>query len=320
MVHTGTGMTMAEAAGAAGPAMTHYDAVIAGCGPVGAALANLLAAQGLTVCIAEKHKAVYDKPRAITFDWEGMRVLQFCGVAEEFSKGIRPHPGTGFRGLDGQIIKLFDPLPPPWDLGWPPTFTFVQPEMERLLREALVRRETVTLLLGHSVEGFRDEGDRVCVDILDLDTGGTRTVTGDFLIGCDGANSGVRAGARPAAGGSGLRRELAGGRCAAAARDRDPGQGHAILLAVAAGELSFPGRASCAAGSSRSCRARRRWSSTTRRGCARCSPTMSIPAPWRSGAARPTASPPGSAQNGARGGCCWPATPSTRRRPSSARA
>ena len=122
-----------------------------------------------------------------------MRVLQFCGVAEEFSKGIRPHPGTDFRGLDGQVIKLFDPLPPPWDLGWPPTFTFVQPEMERLLREALVRRETVTLLLGHSVEGFRDEGDRVCVDILDLDTGGTRTVTGDFLIGCDGANSGVRA-------------------------------------------------------------------------------------------------------------------------------
>ena len=173
--------------------MTHYDAVIAGCGPVGAALANLLAARGLTVCIAEKHRAVYDKPRAITFDWEGMRVLQFCGVAEEFSKGIRPHPGTDFRGLDGQVIKLFDPLPPPWDLGWPPTFTFVQPEMERLLREALVRRETVTLLLGHSVEGFRDEGDRVCVDILDLDTGGTRTVTGDFLIGCDGANSGVRA-------------------------------------------------------------------------------------------------------------------------------
>ena len=30
------------------------------------------------------------------------------------------------------------------------------------------------------------------MDIVDLDTGGTRTVTGDFLIGCDGANSGVR--------------------------------------------------------------------------------------------------------------------------------
>ena len=172
--------------------MTHYDVVIAGCGPVGAALGNLLAARGLTVCIAERHKAVYDKPRAITFDWEGMRVLQFCGVAEEFSKGIRPHPGTDFRGIDGQVIKLFDPLPPPWDLGWPPTFTFVQPEMERLLREALVRRETVTLLLGRSVEGFRDTGDRVEVDILDLDTGATETVTGDFLVGCDGANSGVR--------------------------------------------------------------------------------------------------------------------------------
>ena len=172
--------------------MTHYDVVIAGCGPVGAALGNLLAARGLSVCIAEKHKEIYDKPRAITFDWEGMRVLQFCGVAEEFAKGIRPHPGTDFRGVDGQVIKLFDPLPPPWDLGWPPTFTFVQPEMERLLREALERRETVTLLFGRSVGGFRDTGDRVEVDILDPETGRTETVTGDFLVGCDGANSGVR--------------------------------------------------------------------------------------------------------------------------------
>lgn len=172
--------------------MTHYDVVIAGCGPVGAALGNLLAARGLTVCIAEKHREIYDKPRAITFDWEGMRVLQFCGVAEEFAKGIRPHPGTDFRGVDGQVIKLFDPLPPPWDLGWPPTFTFVQPEMERLLREALERRETVTLMLGRSVEAFRDTGDRVEVDILDPESGRTGTVTGDFLVGCDGANSGVR--------------------------------------------------------------------------------------------------------------------------------
>ena len=121
-----------------------------------------------------------------------MRVLQFCGVAEEFAKGIRPHPGTDFRGLENQVIKLFDPLPPPWDLGWPPTFTFVQPEMERLLREALARRETVTLMLGRSVEGFRDTGDGVEVDILDTESGETQTVTGDFLVGCDGANSGVR--------------------------------------------------------------------------------------------------------------------------------
>ena len=173
--------------------MTHYDVVIAGCGPVGAALGNLLAGRGLTVCIAEKHREIYDKPRAITFDWEGMRILQFCGVAEEFAKGIRPHPGTDFRGIDDRVIKLFDPLPPPWDLGWPPTFTFVQPEMERLLRAALARRETVALLLGRSVEDFRDTGERVEVDILDLETGGTETVTGDFLVGCDGANSGIRA-------------------------------------------------------------------------------------------------------------------------------
>jgi 3-(3-hydroxy-phenyl)propionate hydroxylase len=172
--------------------MTHYDAIISGCGPVGATLANLLAAQGLNVCVVEKYREVYDKPRAIAFDWEGMRVLQFCGVAHELSPGTKPHPGTDFRGIDGQIIKVFDPLPPPWDLGWPPTLTFVQPEMERILRAALDRRDNVTVRYGQAVDGFDDRGDQVQVAVTDMDTGAKDILTGDFLIGCDGANSDIR--------------------------------------------------------------------------------------------------------------------------------
>ncbi|MEQ8698380.1 MAG: bifunctional 3-(3-hydroxy-phenyl)propionate/3-hydroxycinnamic acid hydroxylase [Bauldia litoralis] len=172
--------------------MERYDAVIAGCGPVGAVLANLLASQGLTVCVVEKHAPIYDKPRAITFDWEGMRVLQFCGIAHDLAPSTRPHPGTDFVGIDGEIIKVFDPLPPPWDLGWPPTLNFIQPEMERLLREALAARESATMLMGWSVESFRDEGDEVMVEVANPGTGQRRTVAGDFLIGCDGANSPVR--------------------------------------------------------------------------------------------------------------------------------
>jgi 3-(3-hydroxy-phenyl)propionate hydroxylase len=94
--------------------------------------------------------------------------------------------------MDGRLIKVFDPLPPPWDLGWPPTLTFVQPEMERLLRAALARRDNVTLMLGQTVEGFEDLGSHVSVDIADPDGGTTQTVAGDFLIGCDGANSDIR--------------------------------------------------------------------------------------------------------------------------------
>lgn len=172
--------------------MNRFDVVISGCGPVGATFANLLAAQGLQVCIVEKYREIYDKPRAITFDWEGMRVLQFCGVAHELSPGTRPHPGTDFRGVDGQLIKIFDPLPPPWDLGWPPTLNFVQPEMERILRAALARRANVTVLMGWTVEGFEDTGDEVSVTMRETESDAKQTIVGDFLIGCDGANSEIR--------------------------------------------------------------------------------------------------------------------------------
>jgi len=172
--------------------MNHFDAIISGCGPVGAILGNLLAAQGLDVCIVEKYAEIYNKPRAITFDWEGMRVLQFCGVAHDISPDTRPHPGTDFVGMDGQIIKKFDPLPPPFDLGWPPTLNFVQPEMERILRDALDRRNNVTLRYGQRVDTFEERGDSVSVTVSDLETGTKEDFSADHLIGCDGANSDIR--------------------------------------------------------------------------------------------------------------------------------
>jgi len=55
-------------------------------------------------------------------------------------KGIAPHPGTHYLGVDGEVIKIFDPMPPPYPLGWVPTATMVQPDVERALRHQLARR------------------------------------------------------------------------------------------------------------------------------------------------------------------------------------
>lgn len=172
--------------------MKHYNVVISGCGPVGAVLANLLAANGLSVCIVERYHEVYDKPRAIVVDWEAMRALQFCGVADALFPGTRPHPGTDFVGLEGQTIKQFDPAPEPYVLGWPPTLTFVQPELERLLRVALEQRPEVRAVYGWLLDAFTDTGDKVIAEITDAETGTSEQISGDFLVGCDGANSAIR--------------------------------------------------------------------------------------------------------------------------------
>ena len=53
-----------------------YDALIVGFGPVGATMANLLACYGLRAAVVETEIEIYDKPRALTFDHEVMRIFQ----------------------------------------------------------------------------------------------------------------------------------------------------------------------------------------------------------------------------------------------------
>ncbi|MGE5148390.1 MAG: bifunctional 3-(3-hydroxy-phenyl)propionate/3-hydroxycinnamic acid hydroxylase [Candidatus Eiseniibacteriota bacterium] len=166
---------------------TVYDALIVGFGPVGATLANLLARAGLSIAVAEAAREIYDKPRAITMDHEVMRVFQACGLADRIAPHTTPHPGTHYLGVDGRVIKKFDPLPPPAPLGWPPTATFVQPEIEAALRAGVADNPKVDIFLGEAATAFAAERDRVALTV-----GDGRRLEGRYLIGCDGANSFVR--------------------------------------------------------------------------------------------------------------------------------
>src|SRR5882757_8244189 len=114
-----------------------YDVAIVGLGPVGAIFANLLANYGLKIAVVERAAAIYDKPRAITLDHEALRVFQACGLADVMENAIAPHNGSHYLGVDGEVIKMFDPMPPPYPLGWIPNATFVQPDAEQALRDKL---------------------------------------------------------------------------------------------------------------------------------------------------------------------------------------
>lgn len=170
----------------------NYDAFIVGFGPVGATLANLLLRHGLRVAVIEAEAQIYDKPRAITHDHEVMRVYQACGLAHLIEPFTAPHLGTHYLGIDGRIIKIFDPAPPPHPLAWTPTGTFVQPEVERLLRAAVTTDDNATVLLRHRAMDFAQNDDGVTLAALDLNTQEQRTLRASFLLACDGANSFVR--------------------------------------------------------------------------------------------------------------------------------
>lgn len=168
-----------------------YDVAIVGFGPVGATLANLLARYGLKIAIIEQAEGIYDKPRAITVDHEVLRVFQACGLSEIIEQRTAPHPGTHYLGVDGDVIKMFDPLPPPYPLGWIPTATFVQPEFEKALRDKLKVFSNVDVFLATRAVSFNEDADGVSL-VLEETGGASRNLTARYLVACDGANSFVR--------------------------------------------------------------------------------------------------------------------------------
>jgi 3-(3-hydroxy-phenyl)propionate hydroxylase len=169
-----------------------YDALIVGFGPVGATMANLLARCGLRVGVVEAEADIYDKPRAITFDHEVMRIFQFCGLADRIAPFTAPRSGTHFLGVDGEVIRRLDPLPPPYPLAWPPTSSFVQPELERELRAGVTGHEKVDVWLRHQALAFTQDDDVVSLTVRDLAQDVQRILQARTLLGCDGANSFVR--------------------------------------------------------------------------------------------------------------------------------
>jgi 3-(3-hydroxy-phenyl)propionate hydroxylase len=171
--------------------MEIYDAIIAGYGPTGVTLANLLGTQGMRVAVVEREKGVYDKPRAITADHEAMRAFQAAGLAEQIEVGTCPHPGTDFVGMNGDVIKRFYPMPAPGPLGWEPTFMFYQPQLEATLRAGVARFDKIDVLLEHSLVSLRQDAESVEVEVTGLH-GASRTLRGKYLLACDGARSVVR--------------------------------------------------------------------------------------------------------------------------------
>src|SRR5262249_46401165 len=158
---------------------------------VGARMGSLVGGRGLRVAVIDAEQGIYDKPRALTFDHEAMRVFQACGLAHRIAEYTAPHRGTHYLGVDGRVIKKFDPLPPPHPLGWSPTITFVQPELERLLREGAAGAG-VDVFLGHLGIGFEQDDGGVTLMVRDVARGEERVLHARALLGCDGANSFVR--------------------------------------------------------------------------------------------------------------------------------
>ena len=171
-------------------AQADHDVIVVGLGPTGATLANILGEYGLDVLVLEREESVYPLPRAVHFDDEAMRVFQSVGLAEAIGRDARVNVGTKF--VDANMDLMLDWSRPQQigPLGWYPSYRFHQPDLEAELNNGLAARDTVTVKRSANVAKITDHGDLVTV-AYDND-GVTRTVTGRFVVGTDGARSVVR--------------------------------------------------------------------------------------------------------------------------------
>ena len=159
---------------------------IVGYGPVGNALAILLAQLGHRVIVFERWPEPYPRPRAVHFDDETGRILQSCGIGTELREIIEPAEIYEWRNGAGTTLLRFGRIGD-GPSGWPVSSMFHQPELEALLDRRAQGLPELKLRRGSEVVDLEQSEDAVVVRAAD----GSRTRVG-YLVGCDGANSRVR--------------------------------------------------------------------------------------------------------------------------------
>ncbi|WP_255183029.1 MULTISPECIES: FAD-dependent monooxygenase [unclassified Rhodococcus (in: high G+C Gram-positive bacteria)] len=164
---------------------TLYDVAICGAGPVGMTTGLLLAARGLRVVVLERRSTTSDEPKAISIDDEALRTYQQAGVIDRILPIVVPGTGTRYYGLDDEPL-FHGGAESAYRLGYPFKNPFAQPDLERVLAEALHTARNVTVRFDTEVTSIVQDADAVAIEA------GGRTVRARYLLGCDGGRSTVR--------------------------------------------------------------------------------------------------------------------------------
>ncbi|GHD42341.1 bifunctional 3-(3-hydroxy-phenyl)propionate/3-hydroxycinnamic acid hydroxylase [Streptomyces galbus] len=170
-----------------------HPVLIIGGGPVGLAMANLLAARRVPVVLVERNASTSDEAKAISLDDESLRALQAAGLADKVLDIVVP--GTGTRYYDRKGRPLFHARGPgPHRLGYPFKSQFAQPELERLLLDELKSRAEADIRFSTELLSVTDNpGGSGSVATLRTSAGTeTTTLQACYVLACDGGRSTAR--------------------------------------------------------------------------------------------------------------------------------
>jgi 2-polyprenyl-6-methoxyphenol hydroxylase-like FAD-dependent oxidoreductase len=174
-------------------AVQHFPVVIIGAGPTGVTAATLLAQHGVDSLILDRWPDVYPQPRAVHLDDEIYRLVARLGMADEFAAISRPTLGLRLVDNRFRVLGQFHREPSQSRNGFPQANMFDQPEFEAELRTNLKRYPNAQLRGNAEVTAVTDSARGVRVTFTDRCDGRVHHIDADYVLGCDGANSIVRA-------------------------------------------------------------------------------------------------------------------------------
>jgi 2-polyprenyl-6-methoxyphenol hydroxylase-like FAD-dependent oxidoreductase len=167
------------------------EVIVVGFGPVGATLALLLAKHGRRVTIIERQASPYGLPRAVHIDDGAARVLQAAGIATILAANSHATTVYEWRNAVGiTLLRLASDAESAE--GWPSSNMIHQPTIEAALSDAVNESPLISVCRNRTVVEVT-QSDSI-VSVVSVDPQGQRfTHTAPYLVGCDGANSIVRA-------------------------------------------------------------------------------------------------------------------------------
>ncbi|MEV0358115.1 bifunctional 3-(3-hydroxy-phenyl)propionate/3-hydroxycinnamic acid hydroxylase [Nocardia sp. NPDC050697] len=174
-----------------GRAATPVPVVIVGAGPTGLTAALLLAREGVRSLVLERWPQPYPQPRAVHLDGEIRRILDRIGVGAAFDAISRPALGLRLLDRDLRVLAEFG-REPVGRHGHPEANMFDQPDLEALLRAAVLANPLITVRAGAELTRVERDTAGVTLEVTDAATHALEPLRTRYLLGCDGANSTVR--------------------------------------------------------------------------------------------------------------------------------
>ena len=172
------------------PTKNDAEVVIVGAGPVGLIIALMLSKSGVSVTLLEAFGEIIQSPRAMAYGPAAVVELERAGIAQE-CRDIGMEPSDYEFTLRWITLdnKLVADLPSRLMEGYPPVLCG-QHQVAAIILRHIKEYPNAKLLWNHKVVGVEQETDKVSA-ICETPEGEVR-VSGQYLVGTDGARSTVR--------------------------------------------------------------------------------------------------------------------------------